>query len=64
MITIEELKEILAERYDPDLLLELLEIDSSELVEAFHDKVEARFDHLVGELEQEGMYFGTETIQD
>lgn len=47
MLTLEELKEQLAERHDPDVLLEILDIDSSELVEAFHDKIEARYDELL-----------------
>lgn len=56
-ITIRELQERLAERRDPDEIVELLDIESSELVEAFPDKVEFYYDELVQELFDE---FGTD----
>lgn len=56
--TLKELQERLAERYDPDVLVELLDITSEELAEAFPDHVEQHFDDLVEELfdedEEEG----------
>lgn len=39
-LTIEELIEIVQEKYDPDLLIEILEITSEELLDRFQDKVE------------------------
>lgn len=49
-ITIRELQERLAERYDPDEIVEMLDIESSELVNAFPDKVEFYYEQLVQEL--------------
>lgn len=49
-ITVRELQERLAERCDPDEIVELLDIESSELVEAFPDKVEFYYEQLVQEL--------------
>lgn len=49
-ITVRELQERLAERYDPDEIVEVLDISSDELVEAFPDKVEEHYDELVQEL--------------
>lgn len=49
-VTIRELQERLAERYDPDEIVEVLDIASDELVEAFPDKVEEHYDELVQEL--------------
>lgn len=49
-VTIRELQERLAERYDPDEIVEVLDITSDELVEAFPDKVEEHYDELVQEL--------------
>lgn len=45
-ITLEELKEQLKERVDPDLLLEELNISTEELVDRFEDKIEQRFNRL------------------
>lgn len=56
-ITIREVQERLAERRDPDEIIELLDIESSELVEAFPDKVEFYYEQLVQELFDE---FGEE----
>ncbi len=52
-LTLAELKEKLAERYDPELLLEILEISSEDIVEAFEDKILARFDVLQDEVSDE-----------
>jgi hypothetical protein len=49
-ITIRELQERAAERLDPDELVELLDISSEELVEAFPDKIEEHYEQLVQEL--------------
>lgn len=40
MLTLEELKWVVKEHYDPDLLVELLDISSEEIVERFADKIE------------------------
>jgi hypothetical protein len=60
-VTIRELQERLAERRDPDEIVELLDISSDELTEAFPDKVEEHYDELVQELFDE---FGEEGDQD
>ena len=52
-LTLRELKDKLAERYDPELLLEMLEISSEDIVEAFEDKILARFDNLQDEVSDE-----------
>jgi hypothetical protein len=49
-VTIRELQERLAERHDPDEIVEALDISSAELVEAFPDKIEDHYDELVQEL--------------
>ena len=46
-VTFQELKQRLIEQVDPDLLVELLEISSEELIETFSDKIEDRFDNLL-----------------
>ena len=45
-VTLEELKELLIERVDPDLLLEELELSSEDLVDRFEDRIEAKFSRL------------------
>lgn len=50
--TLEELKELLKERVDPDLLLEELELSTEDLVDNFSDKIEAKFERLVGLVEE------------
>ena len=47
MITLTELREKIAENCDEITILELLEINSYDLVEAFSDKIDERFDKLV-----------------
>lgn len=49
-ITVRELQERLAERYDPDEIVDVLEISSDELVESFPDKIEDKYEQLVQEL--------------
>lgn len=46
-LTLEELKELLIERVDPDLLLEELGLSTEDLVDRFEDKIEAKFNRLV-----------------
>ena len=53
MLTIEELKERLVEEFDEVSLLELLGLEAKDLVEAFHDKIEERFEKLREEIEEE-----------
>lgn len=42
MLMIEELKERIIERVDPDLFVELLDITTAQLCEVFHDRVEEK----------------------
>ncbi len=42
MISLETLKERVAERYDPDYLVDVLGITSDELLDAFEHKLEQR----------------------
>ena len=51
MVTFTELQEKLAEQHDECALCELLGITSQELVEAFADKIEAKFSTLVKEID-------------
>ncbi len=50
-LTLEELKEKLAEQHDPDTLIELLNLTSEEIVEAFTDKISDNYDKLIEEVE-------------
>lgn len=52
MITLEELKERLIKQFDEIGILEALEINSEDLVNAFSDRIEDRYDWLVSELEE------------
>lgn len=47
VITLEELKELLKERVDPDLLVDELEISSEELVDRFEDKILDKINRLI-----------------
>jgi hypothetical protein len=49
MITLIELREKIADNYDEITILELLDITAEELVEAFSDKIEERFEKLSSE---------------
>ena len=53
MLVLNEIMELLAERYDEVTLLELLDINSEELVERFSDKIEQRYEKLQQELDDE-----------
>jgi hypothetical protein len=52
-MTLVDLKEYIAKNVNEVDLLELLDISSEELVEAFSDEIEDNFDKLVYELELE-----------
>jgi hypothetical protein len=52
-LTLEEIKERLLKTYDPDDLLEALEITSEELLDRFEDKLINRLDIFEEELEEE-----------
>lgn len=53
MLTLFELKQKLAERFDPDGLLDLLNPSSEQVVEAFTDMIDERMDELIAELQDE-----------
>ena len=38
-LTLEEVKEQITDRYDPDLIVEVLEISTEELLDAFEEKL-------------------------
>jgi hypothetical protein len=38
-LTITEVKELITMQYDPDLVVEILEITTEELLENFHDRL-------------------------
>jgi len=52
-LTLGEMKEKLLKLYDPDDLLEALEITSEQLLDRFEDKLINRFDAFEEELEDE-----------
>lgn len=52
-LLLHELKMRLAQEFDPDTILEILNITSEELVEAFSDKIEENYDKLIGEVDEE-----------
>lgn len=49
-VTLEELKERIANHLDEATILEVLQITTEELVERFEDKIYDRYDTLVGDL--------------
>ena len=51
MYTLEELKEKLAEQFDEALLVDMLGINSNDLVERFSDVIEDRFEQLEWQIE-------------
>jgi hypothetical protein len=53
LLTLEELKQRLADRFDPDDLLEMLEIDSPLLVELAESIIQDKYDDLVKEVPDE-----------
>ena len=52
-MTLQELQDRL-KRFDEITLLELLDVTSEELVEAFADRIDDNYDRLVGEVEYDG----------
>jgi len=52
-LTLEEIKERLLRFYDPDDLLESLQISSEELLDRFEDKLLLRLDKFQEDLEEE-----------
>lgn len=52
LLTLCELKNKLAETYDETTILEILEINSYDLVEMFLDRIENRYDKLVTDFEE------------
>jgi len=52
-LTLEEIKERLLRLYDPDDLLEALQISAEELLDRFEDKLIRRLDEFQEELEEE-----------
>ena len=51
MLTLNDLKDALIRDYDECDLLDVLEIDSQMIVNAFSDAIAERFDYLVNEME-------------
>ena len=51
MLTLEELKEKIAEQTDEVTILELLNINAEDLVEAFEYRIEERYEQLLKEYE-------------
>lgn len=49
-ITLADLKQRILDRVDPDRLLELLNLNTEQLVAAFEDEIEDKYDELVSEL--------------
>lgn len=49
-LTLQEIKNKLAEQYDEVSILEILNIDSFDLVEAFIDRIEDNYDKLLQDL--------------
>lgn len=54
-LVLPELKDRLAQRYDVVTLLELLDVTSEELLEAFQDRVSDRMEYLESQLEDEDL---------
>ena len=52
-LTLDEIKERLLRLYDPDDLLEALQISAEELLDRFEDKLIRRLDEFQEELEEE-----------
>lgn len=55
-MTVEEIKKKLADWIDETTILEILEINSHDLVEAFEDRIIEKQDYLREELEDDGDY--------
>jgi hypothetical protein len=52
-LTLEEIKEKILHLYDPDDLLEALQISSEEILDRFEDKLIRKLDQFTEELEDE-----------
>ena len=52
-LTLEEIKEKILHLYDPDDLLEALQISSEEILDRFEDKLIRKLDYFTEELEDE-----------
>ena len=52
-LTVEEIKEKILHLYDPDDLLEALQISSEEILDRFEDKLIRKLDQFTEELEDE-----------
>jgi len=52
-LTLEEIKEKILHLYDPDDLLEALQISSEEILDRFEDKLLRKLDQFTEELEEE-----------
>lgn len=50
-MTIEELKGKLADQLDEITLIDLLGVDTYDIVEAFHDRIEEKYNNLIKEVE-------------
>lgn len=55
-LTLQEITKKLAEQYDEITLLEVLNIDSYDLVEAFFDRIEEKYEYFNKELSTEEDY--------
>ena len=55
-LTLQEITKKLAEQYDEITLLEILNIDSYDLVEAFFDRIEDKYDYFNKELSTDEDY--------
>lgn len=53
-LTLQEIKEKLAEEYDEITLLEVLNINSYDLVDAFFERIEERYDYFNKQLSMNG----------
>jgi hypothetical protein len=52
-LTLDEIKERLLQQYDPDDLIEALQISSEEILDRFEDKLLRKVDEFHEELEEE-----------
>ena len=55
-LTLQEITKKLAEQYDEITLLEILDIDSFDLVEAFFDRIEEKYEYFNTELSTDEDY--------
>lgn len=55
-LTLEEIKERLLHLYDPDDLIEALQISSEDILDRFEDKLIRKLDEFQDDLEEESEY--------